>query len=113
MTPSRDDRVDAVFFALGDPTRRRLIDRLSESPGTATELSAGLPITRQGVTKHLAALHQAGLVEAERSGREVRYRLSPGPLADAAAWMGEVGAEWDRRLARLRRHLSGRDSSAG
>src|SRR5438876_12405971 len=106
MTPASDDRVDAVFQALADPTRRELVRRLSERPATVTELSAHVPITRQAVAKHMAALHEAGLIAAERQGREVRYRLTPGPMADAAGWMADVGAQWDRRLENLRRRLS-------
>ena len=105
MTPSKDERIDAVFQALADPTRRTLLRRLSDAPFTATELSARLPITRQAVAKHMAALHEAGLVVAERSGREVRYRLTPGPMADAATWMADTGARWDRRLENLRRQF--------
>ena len=104
---SKDDRVDAVFQALADPTRRELVRRLSDGPETATELSSRLPISRQAVAKHIAALHDAGLVSAERSGREVHYRLTPGPMADAASWMADVGAEWDRRLEALRRRFPG------
>src|SRR5436189_41952 len=74
---------------------------------TATELAAELPVTRQAVAKHLAALNDAGLVESRREGRETRYELTPGPLAAAMDWIAGVGAEWDSRLARLRRHLSG------
>ena len=105
---TREDRVDAVFAALGDPTRREVIRLLSEGPSTATELSSDLPVSRQAVAKHLAALDEAGLVSAERSGREVRYHLTPGPMADAASWLGDVGARWDRRLEALRRHLDDR-----
>ena len=105
MTPRKDERVEAVFQALADPTRRELLRRLSAGPSTATELSARLPITRQAVSKHIAALHDAGLVSPERSGREVRYRLTPGPMAEAAEWMGDVGAKWDRRLENLRRRF--------
>jgi DNA-binding transcriptional ArsR family regulator len=57
--------------------------------------------TRQAVTKHLAALDRAGQVRAHREGREMRYALTPAPLADAMAWMTDVGAQWDERLARL------------
>jgi len=64
-------------------------------------------VTRQAVSKHLAALADAGLVTAERSGREVRYRLTPEPLSGAMAWMADVGAQWDRRLAALQRQLDG------
>lgn len=63
---------------------------------TATELTGELPMTRQAVSKHLATLAGAGLVEAERQGRETRYRLT------------EAGAEWDDRLDALRRHLERR-----
>jgi DNA-binding transcriptional ArsR family regulator len=100
------DRVGGVFSALSDPTRREVFRRLSESgPVTATELAARLPVTRQAVTKHLDALSRAGLVSAERSGREKRYRLTPAPLEAAMSWMASVGAEWDERLDVLRRHL--------
>ena len=101
-----DRRVDAIFSALSDPTRRAVILALSESgPVTATTLAAGLPVTRQAVVKHLEALAEAGLAEAERSGKEMRYRLTPAPLTEAMAWLVGVGAEWDVRLEALRRHL--------
>jgi DNA-binding transcriptional ArsR family regulator len=102
MMASKDQRTDVVFQALADPTRRRLLRRLADNPATVTELAAHVPITRQAVAKHMAALHEAGLVASERSGREVRYRLTPAPMADAASWMADVGAQWDRRLEKLR-----------
>lgn len=103
------DRTDAVFAALADPTRRQVVLHLSERGSmTATELSAALPVTRQAVAKHLAALEEAGLVAGERVGRENRYRLTPAPLSEAVSWMASVGAEWDERLSRLRRHLERR-----
>ena len=75
---------DAVFGALSDRTRRGLLAALGErGPATATELAADLPVTRQAVSKHLGALAAAGLVDSERTGREVRYRLTPAPLSDA------------------------------
>jgi DNA-binding transcriptional ArsR family regulator len=104
---ARDDRIDAVFSALSDPTRRQVMRCLSEEPGTATELAGRLPVTRQAVAKHLAALDEAGLVTGERSGREVRYHLTPSPMTEAVGWMSEVGAEWDRRFEALRKHLRG------
>jgi DNA-binding transcriptional ArsR family regulator len=91
-----------VFSALADPTRRQVVRSLSRRPELTASLLAGeLPMTRQAVTKHLAALDRAGLVEAHREGRETRYTLTPAPLADAMRWMDEVGAQWDDRLARL------------
>jgi DNA-binding transcriptional ArsR family regulator len=96
--------VDAVFSALSDPTRRALIRCLSDhGPSTVTELAARLPVTRQAVAKHLDALETAGLISATTEGRSRRYRLTPRPMADAMAWMADVGAEWDERLESLRR----------
>jgi DNA-binding transcriptional ArsR family regulator len=97
--------VTDVFAALADPSRRRLLETLARREATATELAADLPVTRQAVAKHLAALREAGLVDARRAGRETRYRLTPGPLEDALAWIVDVGDAWDSRLDALRRHL--------
>ena len=104
--PPGSDAAGAVFGALSDPTRRTLLQTIAAQPeATATELAAELPITRQAVVKHLAALADAGLVQRERSGRDVRYRVTPEPLSDAVSWMAEVGGQWDERLASLRRSL--------
>ena len=103
---SQDDRAGAVFVALADPTRRTLFAALAEHPAaTATELAAEFPITRQAVLKHLTALADAGLLDRERSGREVRFRVTPAPLTDAVSWIADVGGQWDDRIARLRRQL--------
>jgi DNA-binding transcriptional ArsR family regulator len=101
------DATDAVFDALADPMRRRLLSSLSDRPATATELAAQLPISRQAVAKHLTSLSRAGLLERERSGRDVRYRVTPAPLSQAVGWMAEVGGQWDDRLARLARTFAG------
>ena len=108
MSGSRDDddRVDLVFSALSDPTRRAVIRRLSDDgPTTLTRLTDELPVTRQAVSKHLAALEQAGLVTATATGRSRTYRLTPGPLTEAMGWMVDVGAEWDSRLDALRSYV--------
>jgi DNA-binding transcriptional ArsR family regulator len=100
--PADSDRAGAVFGALSDARRRALFAQIAEHPeATATELAAGLPISRQAVLKHLNALADAGLLDRERSGREVRYRVTPAPLSEAVSWMAEVGAQWDDRLAAL------------
>jgi DNA-binding transcriptional ArsR family regulator len=99
--------VGPIFHALADPHRRTVVERLaSRGDATATELAAELPVTRQAVAKHLAALAAAGLVEPTRVGRETRYRLTPEPLALAGDWLTRVGREWDDRLGALRRHLA-------
>jgi DNA-binding transcriptional ArsR family regulator len=100
-------RVDLVFDALGDPARRALVEAVAErGEATATELAAGLPVTRQAVSKQLAALADAGLLSARRAGRETRYAVTAAPLRDAVAWLVDVGSEWDDRLARLGRSLA-------
>jgi DNA-binding transcriptional ArsR family regulator len=103
------NRAGAVFDALSDPTRRALLAAIASQPqATATELAAELPITRQAVAKHLTALADAGLIEHERTGREVHYRVTPAPLSDAVSWIAAVGGQWDDRLASLRRQLETR-----
>jgi DNA-binding transcriptional ArsR family regulator len=104
MTPATiDEAPDAVFAALADPTRRRVLRLVAErGPATATLLERELPVSRQAIVKHLAVLNRAGLVTGRRTGQEVRYALVPEPLDDVADWIAEIGARWDERLARLR-----------
>ena len=97
-----------VFAALADPNRRHLLEALARSEASATQLASDLPVTRQAVAKHLAALREAGLVDSRRAGRETLYSLNPGPLDDALAWITRVGDEWDTRLDALRRHVQTR-----
>ena len=93
-------RVDGVLEALGDPTRRVVVELLAAGGGrTATSLAGELPVTRQAVVQHLAVLRAAGLVQSRREGREVRFELRPTALTATAAWMADVAAQWDRRLA--------------
>jgi len=103
---ARTPRLDAVFSALSDPTRRDVVRALGTAPTSASELATRMPVSRQAIAKHLAALAAAGLVDSERDGRRVRYRLTPGAFGDAVDWMTEVGAAWDTRLAALRRHVT-------
>jgi DNA-binding transcriptional ArsR family regulator len=93
-------QVDGVLEALGDPTRRIVVELLATGGGrTATSLAGDLPVTRQAVVQHLAVLRDAGLVESRREGREVRFELRSTALTATAAWMADVAAQWDRRLA--------------
>src|SRR4029078_10116962 len=92
-----------VFTALADPTRRRVLDLLAEhGHGTATTLAAELPVSRPAVIKHLAVLDRAGLVAAQRHGREVRYVVCSAPLAETAAWMARVAGCRGGRLDAIR-----------
>jgi predicted transcriptional regulator len=95
---------DDLWTAIGDPTRRRVLDLLlAEGQGTATTLSAHLPVTRQAVTKHLVVLDRAGLVRSAPAGREKRYHVDEAQLARAVAQLNSVGAVWDARLRRIKR----------
>lgn len=95
---------DALWAAVADPTRRRVLEALLEQgEANTTTLAEGLPVTRQAVAKHLAVLDRVGLVTGRRRGREVRYAIRPERLDDAAGAMARVAAQWDRRLARIRR----------
>ncbi len=95
---------DALWSAVADPTRRRVLDALLErGEATTTALAEGLPVTRQAVAKHLAVLDRVGLVTGQRRGREVRYAVQPQRLDDATEAIARVAAQWDRRLARIKR----------
>ena len=95
---------DDLWSAVGDPTRRRLLDQLlSDGDGTATSLSEHVPVTRQAVAKHLDVLDRAGLVHAAPVGREKRYRVDEAQLTRAVAQLASVGATWDARLRRIKR----------
>ncbi len=101
-----------LFRALGDPRRLELLEQLGAGgPATVTTLAERLPITRQGVSKHIAVLAQVRLVDSEPRGRAVLHSVRPDVLAEAATWLDRAGAAWDTRLARLRAHLEG-DSGA-
>jgi DNA-binding transcriptional ArsR family regulator len=95
---------DDLWSAIGDPTRRRMLDLLlADGEATATGLSEQLPVTRQAVAKHLGVLDRAGLVHVTPAGREMRYRVDDVQFARAAAQLAAVGTAWDARLRRIKR----------
>ncbi|GAB2645028.1 metalloregulator ArsR/SmtB family transcription factor [Kribbella swartbergensis] len=95
---------DELWSAVGDPTRRRLLDLLlADGGGTATSLSDRLPVTRQAVAKHLGVLDRVGLVHATQAGRERLYRVDEAQLAKAIAQLSSVRDAWDGRLQRIKR----------
>jgi DNA-binding transcriptional ArsR family regulator len=102
MTRSSDE-ADRLWAALGDPMRVRLLDLLlARGEATASTLAGALPITRQGVSKHLAVLERDGLVTARRSGREVRYAAREEGLDQARAALAQTAARWDTRLTTIK-----------
>src|SRR3974390_2402892 len=79
--------LDRVFFALSDPVRRGILQRLDASPLLVSELAAPLAISLQAVSRHIQVLVRAGLVRQERTGRISRCRLDAGPILEAAVWL--------------------------
>jgi DNA-binding transcriptional ArsR family regulator len=95
---------DQLWSAVGDPSRRRLLDLLlADGGGTATSLSQRLPLTRQAVAKHLGVLDRVGLVHASPAGRERLYKVDETQLARAVAQLSSVGEAWGARLDRIKR----------
>jgi DNA-binding transcriptional ArsR family regulator/uncharacterized protein YndB with AHSA1/START domain len=104
---TQEDRIDAVFKALADPSRRRLLDSLNGRNGqTLRELCAGLDMARQSVSKHLAVLEAAALVTTVRSGREKLHYLNAAPINEISErWIDHYDRERVRSLANLKRAL--------
>lgn len=104
--------IDQVFVALADPTRLQLLFVLAEhGEASASSITAELPISRQAIVKHLAVLERGGLVTGHRQGREVLYSVCPDRLNATAGWMARVAAEWDVRLAEIKRIAEGSDNA--
>ena len=92
-----------LFAALGDESRLRLVSRLCErGPMSIARLTEGSAVTRQGITKHLRVMEEAGLVRAVKQGRESLWELAPSRLDDARRCLDLVAAQWDQALARLK-----------
>jgi ArsR family transcriptional regulator, cadmium/lead-responsive transcriptional repressor len=96
--------VDELWSAIGDPSRRQVLDLLvSNGEVSASWLAGRVPFTRQAVAKHLAVLERAGLVSRRKQGREVLYQVEADRLDQATRAMAELAAQWDRRLEMIRR----------
>ncbi len=99
--PSSRASVARVFHALGDPTRRSIIDRLSRRPHSVTHLAAPLGITLTAVAQHLQLLEKAGLVRTEKSGRVRTSRIDPQGFGLLEQWIADRRSIWEHRLDRL------------
>jgi DNA-binding transcriptional ArsR family regulator len=101
--------VGEVFQALGDPTRRAMIDRLSQGPATVSELAAPLAISLPAVVQQLHVLEASGLVASEKVGRVRTCRIAPPAMRAAEMWIAERRREWEQRLDRLGDYLAEND----
>lgn len=93
--------VEIVFHALGDPTRRALVERLAAGPASVSELAAPFPVTLTAIGQHLRVLEASGLVRSAKRGRVRTVELVPQPLAAAERWFAEHRRRWERRFDRL------------
>ncbi len=100
------ERVDQVFSALANPTRRRVLERLSGSPATVSELADPFDMTLPSFVQHLRVLEKCRLVSSEKKGRVRTYRLVPGSLGIAESWLSQQRALWEGRLDRLDDYLT-------
>src|SRR5271156_1295177 len=100
-------RVDPVFHALGDPTRRSMVERLAKGPASVSELAGPLAISLSEVVQHLAILEANGLASSQKVGRVRTCRIQPAALNLAEQWISERRAEWERRFDRLDKFLGG------
>jgi DNA-binding transcriptional ArsR family regulator len=103
------EQIDRLFHALGDPTRRAILDALVEKPASVSKLAEPLGVTLTAVMQHLEILEAAGLVRTEKLGRVRTCRLEPGGFNPLEIWIGEHRMPWERKLDRLGEFLSEED----
>ena len=99
--PRRKVNIDHVFHALGDPTRRAILDKLSAGPLSVSRLAAPLAITLTAVVQHLQVLEESGLVHTEKAGRVRTCRIETAGFSAVEQWIGYHRSMWERRLDRL------------
>jgi DNA-binding transcriptional ArsR family regulator len=93
--------IDRIFHALGDPTRRALVERISEGPISVSRLAEPMEMTLAAVVQHLQVLEECGLVKTEKTGRVRTCRIEPKGLSTAGQWIADRRSVWERRLDRL------------
>ncbi len=103
--------LDLMFQALGDPTRRVMVERLSRGPASVSELARPLAMSLSAVVQHLHVLEASGLVRSEKQGRVRTCRIEPAALKTAEQWITERRASWERRLDRLADYLAEESAS--
>lgn len=102
MAKQHSEGIDRTFWALSDPTRRGVLQRLMHEPGlSVSELASSFSLKLPGMTKHLDVLSDAGLITRTKTGRTVAVNLSPAPMRDAMAWLHQYERFWTASLDRL------------
>jgi DNA-binding transcriptional ArsR family regulator len=103
---SERDRVDRVFHALADPSRRVIVERLSRGPASVSELAQPLPMSLPAVVQHIQVLETSGLVRSEKVGRVRTCRIEPAALRPLERWISARRSSWERRLDSLGEYLA-------
>ena len=98
--------LDQAFQALADPTRRAIVERLTQGPASVSELKRPLVMSLPAVMQHLAVLETSGLVLSEKAGRVRTCRINPAALTEAERWIADRRMEWEHRLDRLGEYLN-------
>ncbi len=111
MVKYNSDELDVIFSALADPTRRAILDALSTGPASVTELAEPFQISLPAISRHLAVLREAGLIESEKDGRIHRMHLRMVPLQQAVAWLERHEKFWNERLEALDDMLASKKQS--
>ena len=107
----QDDGVNTVLAALADPTRRQIVEILSDGQERSlAEITGRFAMSRQAVSKHLGILNAAGIVTSTRRGRDRRNRLQPDALDPLRDWFNQYSRFWDDRLLALKRQVEEEDS---
>jgi DNA-binding transcriptional ArsR family regulator len=104
---AKDSKLDSVFSALADPTRRRILSRLARGSASITELAEPFSMTLPAVSKHLRVLERAGLVRRQREGWYHRCHLEARPLEDAVSFLARYRPFWEHTLEQLARYVEG------
>ncbi|GGF93377.1 ArsR/SmtB family transcription factor [Paenibacillus abyssi] len=99
-----------VFQAIADPTRRQLLQLLTDQEMPVTVISGHFPMSRTAVSKHLRVLAEAGLVKERKVGRETRYRLDPEPLRELKRWLAYYERYWENKLSMLKHYVESDES---
>ena len=99
--PKRKPSIERIFHALGDPSRRAIVEKLSQGPISVSRLAEPLDITLAAVVQHLQVLEESGLVQTEKVGRVRTCRIEPAGLYVVEQWIGDRRSTWERRLDRL------------
>jgi DNA-binding transcriptional ArsR family regulator len=106
---NRSEELDRVFHAMGDPSRRAMVERLVRGPASVSELADPLAMSLPAVVQHLGVLESAGAITTQKIGRVRTCRLEPEVLRQAEAWLAAQRTDWEHRLDRLGAELQGRD----